>query len=195
MEWEYFIDQEKEEIKTMFEYVGVSRRVKVLGVTNKRAFAFKKTHNDYKFVSSHLSVEQIEYGVWRVPWWLWILVIGSFLISLTSVITDFTIFNILFFLPPCATLILCILYRRFEFINTSVGCEPFRIVTRRQSVVDTFEKFIAKLHATPSDLWNSTEDFVQNNYFDKLIKRFVGVITFLYSPLPFYVDIILMPFL
>ena len=97
MEWEYFIDQEKEEIKTMFEYVGVSRRVKVLGVTNKRAFAFKKTHNDYKFVSSHLSVEQIEYGVWRVPWWLWILVIGSFLISLTSVITDFTIFNILFF--------------------------------------------------------------------------------------------------
>jgi hypothetical protein len=195
MEWEYFIDDDEEEIKALFEYVGVSRRVKVLGVTNKRAFAFKKTHNDYKFVSSQLSVSQIEYGVWRVPYWLWFLVIGSFIISLFSLINEFSVFNFLFFIPPCATLILCILYRKFEFINTAVGCEPFRVVTRRESVVEKFEEFINELHSTPTDLWHTTDDFIQTNYFDRLIKRFIAVVTFLYSPLPFYVDFILMPML
>lgn len=190
MEWNNFID-DSEEFKAKFEYISFTRKVKVLAATNKRAFIFKKSHNDYKFVSSHKTISQIEYGLWRMPYWLWFYLIASFIYSIYDVTTNVNPLDIGVFISLFGTLIFCIIYRKFEYINTAVGCEPFRVLSRRQSVVTKIEKFINILHSTPTNLRHTREEFVVSNYFDKLIKRLVSVILFMISPIPIVYDIIM----
>ena len=166
-------------------------KIKVLGATNQRTFVYKKAHNDFKLVTSQKAISQIEYGHFRIPIWLWILVIGSFFISLSSLFGSPDFFDIISFIPTCGALIITIIYRKFDFINTSVGCEPFRVLSIRKSVLKDIEQFINILHSKPANFRNTSERFVQSNYFQKLFTRLLGIISVLYSPFPFYFDLIL----
>ena len=96
MEWKNFID-ESEEFEAIFEYKSVTKKIKVLAATNKRAFIFKKSYNDYKFVSSHKAISQIEYGRWRMPYWLWAYLILIFSYSLYDVVTSPNPLNVTLF--------------------------------------------------------------------------------------------------
>ncbi len=192
MEWQDIIDDETEEITATFKYVGLTKKVKILGATNKRAFVYKKFHNDYKIVTSHKSISQIEYGHYRLPIWIWIMVIVSFLISLQSIIATPSFFDWFFFVPSCFAVAVAIIYRKFDFINSAVGCEPFRVLSVRKSIIEGIEQFINVLHSKPTSLRNTPEEFVQSNYFERLFRRLLTIISFLYSPLPLYLDILLM---
>lgn len=182
---------ESEEIQAIFKYVGWTRKIKVLGATNKRTFVYKKSHNDYKLVTSHKAISQIEYGHYRIPIWLWFAVIISFLFNLTSILTDPTFLDWFFFIPSCGALAIIIIYRKFDFINTAVGCEPFRVLSIRASVIDKIEEFINLHHSKPTNLRFTDEVFVQSRYFELLFKRLLGIISLLYSPLPLFIDLFL----
>ncbi len=194
--WGDFVDykdilDDSEKTIVMFKYVGWTRKVKILGATTKRSFLYKKSHNDYKIVTSHKAISQIEYGHYRIPIWLWLLELGFFSLSLFSVLTSPTGLDIILFIPACIALIITILYRKFDFINTAVGCEPFRVLSIRSSIIDKIEEFINILHSNPTDLRNTPEEFVQSNYYELLFNRLLSLISILYSPLPFYIDVFL----
>jgi len=187
MEWEYFID-ESEEFIAKFEYESVTGKVKVLAATDKRAFAFKKSHNDYKFVSSHKTISQIEYGVFRMPYYIWIYVFVSFFLQLSNLFTNLSPLNIILFLSPCTVLIICIVYRKFEYINTAVGCEPFRVLSLKESIIPKIEKFINIIHYEPTGLRHSPEEYVDSNHYNRLINRLFSLMVFLISPIPLYLE-------
>jgi hypothetical protein len=172
----------------------VTRKVKILGITDKRIFCYKKSHNDFKFVSSHKELTQIEAGQWKIPIWLWLFMIGTFFIPLIQYIENPDWFNTIFLILPIITFILCIFYRKFDFIITAVGCERFSVISRRKSILEAIKKFIDEYHSKPPKYRSNLEDFVQSNYIGKWFQRFISIVTFLYSPIPFYIDILMLGF-
>lgn len=133
--------------------------------------------------SNHIGIR------FRIPMWLWFLVIASFLISLQSVIFSPSSIDIMLFTSDCGFLIIIIIYRKFDFNNTSVGCEHFRVISIRKSFLREIEVFIKILHSTPSNLRNTPETFVQSNYYERLFKHLLAIFSLFYSPLPTYFDL------
>lgn len=183
---------ESEKIKAEFKYVGWTKKIKILGATNKRAYVYKKSHNDYKIVTSHKAISQIEYGHYRLPIWIWFMVFISFFFNLMTMFEGPTPLDWFFFIPSCGAVAVTIIYRKFDFINTAVGCEPFRVLSIRGSIIDKIEDFINILHSKPTELRNTPDEYVQSNYYELLFKRLLSIISILYSPLPLILDLLLL---
>lgn len=194
MGWKDFIDG-TEEIEHLFSYVGVTKKVKILGTTNKRVFCYKKSHNDFKFVTSHKAMSQIEAGRFKLPIWLWIFLIFSITLPINQYIGNPSLFNLIFLILPLTMFVVSIIYRKFDYLIISVGCERFSVISIRSSVFESIQKFIDEIHSEPSTLKSNKEDFHQNNYIGKWFQRFITLMTFLYSPIPIYIDLFVSPFI
>ena len=96
MKWQEYLG-ESEKVQALFEYKGISH--KVIGSTNKRNFYYKKRRTEEKYVSSQKAISLLEYGEWKVPWYVWLVLIIDFVSSLWNLILKGSIFNIISFIP------------------------------------------------------------------------------------------------
>ena len=59
-----------------------------------------------------------------------------------------------------------------------MGSEKFHVISRRESVLEEITAFIKKLHTTDQVGLNASEEYIVGNYYDRLINRFLFIITF-----------------
>ncbi len=177
MKWKEYLD-ESEEVHAIFSYEFKGVVQKTIGSTNKRNFCYEKVRNAEKFVTSQKAISYLEYGMWKVPWFAWVTIILDFVISSVDLFTSLDVYSILGFIPAVIFLGLAIYFRKFEYLISAVGSEKFHVISRRKSVLDEITAFIKKLHTTEQVGLNASEEYIVGNYYDRLINRFLFIITF-----------------
>ena len=175
MKWQENLDG-SEKIQALFEYEGFSH--KVIGSTNKRNSFYKKLLNEEKFVTSQKAISHLEYGEWKVPWYGWFWLILDFISTLWNLITSPNIYTIISFVPVAILLGLAIVFRKFEYLISAVGSEKFHIISRKKKVLDKIMAFIKQLHHHEQVGLNASEEYVQGNYYDRLLKWILFFLTF-----------------
>ncbi len=175
MKWQENLDG-SEEIRALFEYKGFTH--KVIGSTDKRNFYYKKRRNEEKFVTSQKAISHLEYGEWKVPWYAWFWLTLDFISAAWNLITNPSTFTIVSFTPVALLLGLAIVFRKFEYLISAVGSEKFHIISRKKKVLDKIISFIKQLHHGEQVGLNASEEYVQGNYYDRLLNRFLFIITF-----------------
>ena len=168
---------EGEKIQTMIRYdYPFIKRTKILGMTNTRSFMYWRARNKQRFVSSNRSFSHMEYGYWRMPIWTWLLLGISFLgpISLFF-LGDADLFRLavgMIIFPSLLTLI-CIRYRKFNYLGTAVGTEFVHIISRKGTFIGDMGEFLRKVHLEKPFGRPVTEKYIRSNYFKSRIRSFI----------------------
>ena len=176
--FDYLEDGEK--IQTMIRYdyplFPFIRRTTIVGLTNKRSFMYGRTGHRRRFVSSNRSLSHIEYGYWRMPIWMWILLGLSFvgpLSLLTQGMAEYLGIAVTMIVFPSILTLVCIRFRKFNYLGTAIGMEFIHIMCRKGSFIGDITEFLKKIHVEKPFGRPETENYVKPNYFKKRIRRFI----------------------
>jgi len=165
---------EGEEVISFVRYEGKFNRVKVVGQTNKRSFGYRAIFNRKLFVSSRRSISHIEFGKWRIPIWLWVVMGLTFIPPIYMIFTPkLATYAQGLFVLPSIVVVFSLIFRRFTYLGTAIGSQFFHIITRKEHLLADATSFIKVLHLQKYFNKPASESYVILNYFGKWIRRFI----------------------
>ncbi len=174
--------EDGEQIQTMIRYdyplYPLIKRTTILGLTNARSFMYRRSGYKKRFVSSNRSFSHMEYGFWKMPIWMWILLAVSFvgpLSLLSQGMSEYLGLAIGMIIFPLILTLVCIRFRKFNYIGTAIGMEFIHIMCRKGSFIGDITEFLKKIHVKKPFGRPETERYVIPNYFTKRIRRFIVI--------------------
>ncbi len=172
---------EAEEIVTFIRYEGIFHKVKIIGLTNIRSFGYSKIFNRKNFVSSRRSISHVEFGDWRIPIWLWVVLGMAFLFPI-SMMLDPTTSSMAggLLVLPIVTLIFCFYFRKVTYLGTAIGSHFFHIITRKRYLLPDAEIFLKYVHLNPYFGKPASEMYIIPNFFGRWTRRlilFIAILT------------------
>ncbi len=166
MTWEEFL-HEDEKVQTKFEYKKRNTQ-QIIGVSDKRAFYYQKqkslllkTKKSESFLSSKFPIATLEYKLWTVPLWAWILnILGYIMVFLflgiagpdanSDEIVTIVGASTVLLIYLSTILIVLILNRKVVKIFATVGAENISITSRKTDVRKEAKDFMNETHALSS---------------------------------------------
>jgi flagellar biosynthesis GTPase FlhF len=169
-----------ERIISYVRYEGKLNRVKIVGQTNKRSFGYRSMLNRKRFVSSRRSISHIEFGKWRIPIWLWLILGLTFVPPILMMSSpELSSYSTGLLVLPSIVLIFCLIYRKFTYLGTAIGSQFFHIITRKPYLLKDATDFIRILHLQKYFNKPQSERYMTLNYFGKWIRIFIILVAVL----------------
>ena len=169
-----------EQIISYVRYEGKLNRVKIVGQTNKRSFGYRSMLNRKRFVSSRRSISHIEFGKWRIPIWLWLILGLTFVPPILMMSSpELSSYSTGLLVLPSIVLIFCLIYRKFTYLGTAIGSQFFHIITRKPYLLKDATDFIRILHLQKYFNKPQSERYMTLNYFGKWIRIFIILVAVL----------------
>jgi len=166
MSWKDFL-HDGEKIQTKFEYEKRNSK-QVIGVSDKRGFYYQRedrflsnSKKTESFLSSKFPIATIQYKLWTVPLWAWILTILGYIFVMLLLgiegpradsddLVTIAIGSIVLLIYLSIALIILILNRKIAKISAIVGTENVSIRSRKTDVRERAKDFINETHALSS---------------------------------------------
>ena len=172
---DYLEDGEEVQTKIQYNYP-IIKRAKILGMTKTRSFMYWRSGHKQRFVSSNRSFSHMEYGHWRMPIWMWILLGISFLGPISILfkgISDYIGLAVGMIIFPAILTIICIRFRKFNYLGTAIGTEFVHIICRKGSFIGDISEFLKKIHLGKPFGRPVTEQYIKSNYFKRRLRFFI----------------------